>query len=260
MVRQFNRQFIASISSAPQCWYDARKINSRGTAMLSLHKTLSTAAIVVTLLCSMSFAQDAANSAGVPRFRQVNERLYRSGQPPDGSLSRLRELGINTIINMRGTSARTRAEEAEARALGLNFYNVALPNWGRPQDTRVARILQIIAAPESGRVLIHCKEGVDRTGMIVALYRMAHEGWNSQKALAEAEQNGMHRTQFWMRDYVRDYGDRIAKVGPETALKPSSVDETLDDHIGDGMRYVERGTFRARKATRRFFRKFSVLR
>ena len=228
--------------------------------MLSLQKALSTAAIAVMVLCATAFAQDAGNSAGLPRFQQVNERLYRSGQPRDGSLTRLRDLGINTIINMRGTSARTRAEEAEARALGLSYYNVALPNWGRPQDARVARILQIIAAPESGRVLIHCKEGVDRTGMIVALYRMAHEGWTSQKALAEAEHSGMHRTQFWMRDYVRDYGDRIAKVGPETALKPGSVDETLDDHIGDGMRYMERGTFRARKATRRFFRKFSMLR
>jgi protein tyrosine/serine phosphatase len=223
--------------------------------MLSLHKTLSTAAIVVTLVCATSLAQDATNSAGLPRFQQVNERLYRSGQPHDGSLSQLRGLGINTVINMRGTSARTRAEEAEARALGLNYYNVALPNWGRPQDTRVARILELIAAPESGRVLIHCKEGVDRTGMIVALYRMTHEGWTSQKALAEAEHNGMHRTQFWMRDYVRDYGDRIAKVGPETALKPTSANETFDDHIGDGMRYVERGTFRARKFARLFLNK-----
>jgi protein tyrosine/serine phosphatase len=220
--------------------------------MLSLQKALSTAAVVVTLLCATAFAQDATNSAGLPRFQQVSERLYRSGQPREGSLSRLRELGINTVINMRGTSARTRAEETEARALGLNYYNVALPNWGRPQDTRVTRILEIIAAPESGRVLIHCKEGVDRTGMIVALYRMTHEGWTSQKALAEAEHNGMHRTQFWMRDYVRDYGDRIAKLGPATALKSTSVDETFDDHIGDGMRYVERGTFRARKFARLF--------
>jgi hypothetical protein len=63
----------------------------------------------------------------------------------------------------------------------------------------------------------------------------------------------MKRIQFWMRDYVKDYGDRVAKLGPKSALKSPHSDEELDDHIGDGMRIVERETFRAR----RFLRKFS---
>ena len=212
---------------------------------------------VVLLLFSRVAAQESTNAyADLPRFQQVTEKLYRSGQPRKGGLTRLRALGINTIINLRGTSATTRAEEAEARTLGFNYYNVALPNWGRPQETRVARILELIAAPENGRVLIHCKDGVDRTGMIVAVYRMTHDGWSSEKALDEANRNGMRRTQVWMRDYVEDYGDRVVRFGPQTALKSPSVDEALDDHIGDGMRFVERGTFRARKVARAFLRKF----
>ena len=43
------------------------------------------------------------------------------------------------------------------------------------------------------RVLVHCKDGVDRTGMIVAIYRMTPEGWTSNDALAEAERFGMRR-------------------------------------------------------------------
>jgi protein tyrosine/serine phosphatase len=221
--------------------------------MRRLRQTAASVAVVLTLLCATAYAQTANDSADLPRFQQVSEKLYRSGQPAD--LKRLRELGINTIINLRGASNQTRAEEAEARALGFNYYNVALPNWGRPQDGRVARVLDLIAAPENGRVLVHCKEGVDRTGMIVALYRMTHDGWTSHKALAEAERNGMRKTQFWMRDYVEDYGDRLAKLGPHPALRPPSTDEAFDDRIGDGMRYVEKGTFRARKFARRFLRK-----
>jgi len=184
--------------------------------------------------------------------------VYRGAQPRDGGLSRLRELGINTVINLRGASARTRAEEAEARALGLNYFNIALPNWGRPQDARVRRILEIIAAPENGRVFIHCRSGVDRTGLIVAMYRMTNEGWNTNDALAEADRDGMRRTQFWMRDYAEDFGARKAKLGPESALKSMGVDETFDDRIGTGMRYMERGTFRARQVARRFLRNFSA--
>lgn len=220
--------------------------------MRSLHQALPAAAIALLLLSTTAFAQDASGYTELPRFQQVSERLYRGAQPRDGGLSRLREFGINTVINLRGTSKQTRVEEAEARALGLNYYNVALPNWGRPQDARVGRILQIIAAPENGRVFVHCRTGVDRTGMIVSIYRMTHEGWNRSDALAEAERNGMRRFQYWMRDYAKEYEERMGSVGPK------STDEDFDDRIGAGMRIMERETFRVRKVASRFLRKLSA--
>lgn len=201
---------------------------------------------------------DSTMYSELPRFKQVSERLYRGAQPLDGGISKLRELGVNTVINLRRADDRSRSEETEVRALGLNFYNIALPNWGRPQDARVVRIMEIINAPESGRVFIHCKAGVDRTGVIVAIYRMTHDGWTSNRALAEAEHSGMRRIQFWMRDYVEDYGDRVRRVGPETALKSPHVDERFDDRIGDSMRVVERGAFRVQRAAARFLHRFSA--
>jgi protein tyrosine phosphatase (PTP) superfamily phosphohydrolase (DUF442 family) len=225
--------------------------------MNSFYRAVPAPGVLLFLLFATASAQDASTYTELPRFQQVSEKLYRSGQPRTGGLTRLRELGINTIINLRGTSKSTRAEETEARALGFNYFNVALPNWGRPQDTRVERILALIAAPENGKVLVHCKDGVDRTGMIVAIYRMTHDGLTGNEALVEAERSGMRRIQFWMRDYVEDYGDRVAKLGPESALKSRPSADDFDDHIGDGMRIVERETVRARKVTRRFLRKFS---
>lgn len=212
--------------------------------------------VLLLFLSSTAIAQDSTVYPELPRFQQVSERLFRGGQPRDGGITKLRELGINTVINLRGTSARTKAEAEEVRALGLNYFNIALPNWGRPQDSRVARIFEVINAPENGRVFIHCKDGVDRTGMIVAIHRMTNERWSSVQALAEAERNGMRRTQFWMRDYAEDYGERLRKLGPETALKPPHGDEDLGDHIGNSMRFVEWGAFRARKVAGRFLRKF----
>lgn len=215
-------------------------------------------AFVFLLLSATASAQDTTVDTELPRFQQVSERLYRGAQPSEGGISRLRELGITTIINLRGANDRTRAEEAEAVAFGLNYVNVALPNWGRPQHDRVARIFEIIAAPESGHVFVHCKEGVDRTGMIIAIYRMTYDGWTSSRALTEAERFGMRRTQFWMRDYAEDYGERVHKLGPETALKSPTVDEDFGDRVGASMRVVERETYRARKIAGRFLRKFSA--
>ena len=187
------------------------------------------------LFSTTVFAQSAETE--LPRFQQVSDRLYRGAQPGTGGLRRLRELGIDTIINLRGAGDLTRAEEADARELGLNYFNVPLPNWGRPQDDRVRRILLIIAAPQNGRVFVHCRDGVDRTGTIVALHRIAHEGWSSHAAVAEAERNGMRRIQFWMRDYAGEYGR-------------SNTD--FDDRLGVGARIVETYLHRAPGALSKF--------
>lgn len=215
-------------------------------------------ALVLVLFAASVSAQDSTTHEELPRFQQVSERLYRGAQPTKDGINKLRELGINTVINLRGTNDFTRAEETQVRALGLNYFNVPLPNWGRPQDTRVTEILELIAATENGRVFVHCKDGVDRTGMIVAIYRMTHDGWSSTQALAEAERLGMRRTQFWMRDYTEDYGRRVQKFGPEVALRSPNSHEDFDDRVGASMRSVERGAFTARKAVRRFLRKFSA--
>ena len=90
------------------------------------------------------------------------------------------------------------------------------------------------------------------------MYRMTYEGWNHSDALTEAERSGMHRVQYWMRDYAEDYGELMVKVGPETALKSLGDDEDFDDRIGASMRIVERETFRAGKVAGRFLRKFSA--
>lgn len=202
-------------------------------------------AVVALVLCSArAIAQNATTYDELPKLEQVTDRLYRGGQPRDGGLRRLHELGVDTIVNLRGASKATRAEGAEARALGFNYFNVGLPNWGRPQDDRVRRILLIMAAPQNGRVFVHCRDGLDRTGTIVALHRITHQGWSTNDALAEADLRGMRSIQFWMRDYAQEYAGRAY-------LFPYEPD--LDDRIGAGMRIVEREAFRIRKYLRRVF-------
>jgi protein tyrosine phosphatase (PTP) superfamily phosphohydrolase (DUF442 family) len=205
-------------------------------------------AVAIGLFSAVVSAQNAGGYVELPRFQQVSDRLYRGGQPRAGGLQRLRELGFDTIVNLRGASKRTRAEEAEARALGLNYFSVPLPNWGRPQDERVRRILLIMAAPQNGRVFVHCKDGVDRTGTIVALHRITREGWTTSDALAEAERLGMRRIQFWMRDYADDYDHAHAVQ----YLRP---DSNLGDRLGAGIRIVEGEAFRARKVGGRVLRR-----
>ena len=141
----------------------------------------------------------------LPNFHQINERLFRGGQPKKGGLKKLSGLGIKTIINLRGEGEEINDQEAEAKELGLRYFNVPMSNLGRPTEEQVSRALAIIENPENGPVFVHCKLGADRTGAVIAVYRIKHDGWTAEQALEEANRCGMGRIQFRKRGYISDY-------------------------------------------------------
>lgn len=163
------------------------------------------------LLLLVSAPASPAQEAGeprpqaVPNFHQVNGRLYRGGQPREGGWRELAALGVNTVINLRDDDVRALAEGSEARGAGLRYFNVPFGRLGRPSDEQVARVLSLINAPENGVVFVHCAKGQDRTGTVVAAYRITYDGWTGGRAKDEAEHHGMKFWQRRMKDYIQDY-------------------------------------------------------
>lgn len=167
---------------------------------------MSATVFAVALFALTTMAQETpARYAELPNFHEVNSQLYRGAQPRAGGLRRLAELGIKTIINLRGTDEQTRAEQREAEALGLHYFNVSLPGLSRPSTEQVEQVLSLLNASERQPVFVHCHHGEDRTGVIVAVYRITHDGWTSEQAKAEAKRHGMSRVQIGMKDYISDY-------------------------------------------------------
>lgn len=164
-------------------------------------------AVLLTFLAAASSAVPALDSTkeALPNFHQVNENLYRGAQPEDGWIEKLKELKIKTVINLRGEDEGTSTEAAEARAAGLRYFSVPLPGLGRPKDEQVEKVLALINDPENWPVFVHCHHGEDRTGTIIAVYRISHDGWTVEDAKKEAKKYGMSRFQFAMKDYISDY-------------------------------------------------------
>ena len=215
--------------------------------------------VVIVLFCYPTLAQTEGSVEELPRFSQVSDRLYRGAQPQPGGLQRLAEMNINTVVNLRGTSKRTKADEAEAAALSLRYFNVSLPTWGRPKDSDVLRILEIITNPENGRVFVHCRDGVDRTGVIVALYRIKVESWTSASALAEAKRSGMRGRQIWMRDYIEDYYVRTLAEAQSGLGQRNAGGMDFGDRLGMCARAGEYFTFKATKTAKRIGRFFDKM-
>jgi protein tyrosine/serine phosphatase len=148
----------------------------------------------------------------LPNFHRVDEQLYRGGQPKKGGLKILATLGIKTIVNLRGESDDTREEEAEAVGLGMRYINIPMSSAGRPSDEQVNRALGIVDETKDGPVFIHCRRGSDRTGAVIAIYRIVHDGWTAKQAIDEANRYGMGFIQFKKRDYIKDYYEKQQPV------------------------------------------------
>ncbi|MGH9883591.1 MAG: fused DSP-PTPase phosphatase/NAD kinase-like protein [Pyrinomonadaceae bacterium] len=179
--------------------------------------------VVISLgLTRLGLGQDEPRYKELPNFHQVNSQLYRGGQPKPGGIQKLNQLGIKTVINLRDDDERALAEEQEARAAGLTYFNIPFKTWGGPQDEQVERVLALIISPANQPVFIHCRRGSDRTGTIMAIYRIEHDGWTSEQAKAEANRFGMGFWQVKMKDYIRDYYQRRLKR-PAKVLPPGAT-------------------------------------
>ena len=145
----------------------------------------------------------------LPNFHRVSESFYRGGQPTAEGIKKLAELGIKTIINFRDARPGLRREQQAAEEHGLRFINLHLSNWFAARDEEIHKIIEVIMNPEHQPVFIHCKRGADRTGTVVAVYRMLHEGWTAREANREAKLRGIGWWQVWMKDYIKAYYKRM---------------------------------------------------
>lgn len=176
------------------------------TARLCRLRAISVA--VMLLVATTSVPSRTAKEEVLPNFHKVNDQLYRGAQPGQGGMKEIAALGIKTVINLRGADDRTRDEEIEASTAGLRYFSVPLPGFRRPKDEQVERVLALIRDSHNWPVFVHCHHGEDRTGIIIAVYRMSHDGWSVAQAKKEAKRHGMSRFQFGMKDYISDFYKR----------------------------------------------------
>lgn len=160
---------------------------------------------------------------GVIRFLTHNRHrlrndVWRSGQPSPHHISGLARQGLRTVINLRGDqSAGTRWLEHDAcQRHGIKLINLSLRSRSAPSkdELRAARqAIQDAAYP----ILVHCKSGADRVGLMSVL--IEHERHDVPIALA--------RKQLSLR-----YGHiRQAETGVLDAVFDRYVQDTLANPI-----------------------------
>ena len=116
---------------------------------------------------------------GVPNFGEVTSTLFRGGQPSRDGFDELKKLGVQIVVNLRDDNADT--ERSLVTTAGLQYVTIPW-NCRHPANELAARFLEVLRENPQKKVFVHCHAGVDRTGLMIAVYRMAEQRWTPEQA------------------------------------------------------------------------------
>ena len=178
--------------------------------------------IILFALALPAFA--GSSVPGISNFYKVDQHVYRGAQPTDEGLKYLGKIGVETVIDLRETDERSTAEEKVVTAAGMKYVNIPMSGLTPPTEAEISKILGILEDDKTGAVFVHCKRGADRTGAVIASYRIDHDHWDNNRALSEAMARGMSFFQFPRQGYIRAFTPRTIEARASLATTASASD------------------------------------
>jgi len=166
-----------------------------------------------------------------PNLQRVTPTLYRCAQPTEAGLRRLAEQRplepgarpVQTVVSLRLLHDDELEDELEVGddvdlrdGAPLRLERIHFKSW-HPEDEDVVKFLRIATTPALQPVLVHCRYGADRTGAMVAAYRIVVEGWTKEEAVREMTEGGFGFHPVWngLRDYLMELD--VGKIRREVA-------------------------------------------
>jgi protein tyrosine phosphatase (PTP) superfamily phosphohydrolase (DUF442 family) len=165
----------------------------------------------------------------IPDFGEVTPTLYRGGQPKEHGFEALAKMGFQIVVDLRGD----RDNEREV-VTGLGMQYIPM-HWqcSFPKDGIFADFITLIRSNPGKKIFVHCRVGDDRTGMMVAAYRMSEEGWSAERARKEMTDFGfsfVHRRLICPRlaDYEEEFPNRLATKPAFEKLRSEKQDQPAE--------------------------------
>lgn len=122
--------------------------------------------------------------ADLPNFYKIDDQVYRSKQPDHREMKELNAMGIGTILNLR----HVRSDRWKGRSTQLQLIHLPINSWKISYTELVTGTSILLKSKDP--VLVHCWHGSDRTGCIIACYRLIKFGWTKQQAIDEMRNGG----------------------------------------------------------------------
>ncbi len=134
---------------------------------------------------------------GFSNIYKIDEYVYRSEQPHSNEMGALSHYGIKTVLNLR----KTRNDNREANGTTLSLQHVPINTWRMSYDDLVKSMVLLQRAEKP--VLVHCLHGSDRTGCIIAAYRIVNNDWTKEEAIKELIEGGYGYHEKWFPNIIK---------------------------------------------------------
>jgi len=152
-----------------------------------------------------------ASITGIDNFGQVDARLYRGAQPEPSAYAELKSLGIDTVVRFNPEGQDMAAEKNQVESLGMKFVSLPWSGLGEPTHEQVVSFLSLLRDNPDAKIFVHCRLGADRTGVMVALYRLTFSHWDTAQALAEMHAFHYHHMLLpHLQRYVQSFLSAVA--------------------------------------------------
>jgi len=177
-------------------------------------------ALVPTCILAFAFVLPtlAESPNGIKNFHQVNQNVYRGGQPNEAGFEQLAKLGVKTVIDLREAGQRSLNEAKAVTAAGMKYVNVPMTGLTPPSESEIHQILALLGDTANGSVFVHCMRGADRTGAVIAAYRIYHDHWTNSQALNEAKALGMSFFQLPRKNFILGFQTEAAPAATATPV------------------------------------------
>lgn len=136
----------------------------------------------------------------ITNYDRVDSKLCRGAQPNAAGLEALAKDGVTLVINLRQPGDTWAVEEKTCTDLKMRYVNVPLSGTSAPTDANVRLLISLINENQ-GKAFIHCQYGCDRTGTIVACYRIT-KGLSNEDAFNDAKQHGISHLLPVLKHYI----------------------------------------------------------
>ncbi len=186
-------------------------------------------AVLLWLAASPASAQQAAGHAGrvkaaaaqvslasketipgVENFGRVTAQLYRGAQPTAEGFDQLQSLGVKIIVDFRDEKGAIERERKAIEERRLQFVSIPWNARHDPTPEQVREFFEVLRAHPAEKIFAHCHYGADRTGTMVAAYRIAGQGWTADEAVREMKAYHLHH--FWLPNlgrYIRKFPHQL---------------------------------------------------
>ncbi len=206
---------------------------------LSLIGILALAALLCVLALRIYSAhEDAVNASyaktitglaeklavpGIPNAGRVSDLLYRGAQPRDAGYQQLQRLGVSIVVDLRTSPSVQAAEQRAVESLGMRHVAIPTSGFFGPTDNQVAAFLQLLRDNPGKKTFVHCYFGDDRTGVMVAAYRIAEQHWTVDQAYNEMRVFHFHRHLIFLGHYVKYFPGNFMTSPAFASLRNSAA-------------------------------------